>query len=110
DAAVHLPGNSPVDTYLRADLLVDAARSTGADAIHPGYGFLAENAAFARAVIDAGLVWIGPSPGAIELTSSKIEAKKLMASAGVPVLDELDPDTLSADDLPVLVKASAGGG
>jgi propionyl-CoA carboxylase alpha chain len=110
DAAVHLPGNSPADTYLRADLLVDAARRAGADAVHPGYGFLAESADFARAVIEAGLVWIGPSPEAIESMGSKIEAKKLMASAGVPVLDELDPETLTADDLPVLVKASAGGG
>ncbi len=110
DAAVHLLGDSPADTYLRADLLVDAARRAGADAVHPGYGFLAESAAFARAVIDAGLVWIGPSPEAIESMGSKIEAKKLMASAGVPVLDELDPETLTADDLPVLVKASAGGG
>ncbi len=110
DAAVHLPGNSPADTYLRADLLVDAARRAGADAVHPGYGFLAESAAFARAVIDAGLVWIGPSPESIESMGSKIEAKKLMASAGVPVLDELDPETVTADDLPVLVKASAGGG
>jgi propionyl-CoA carboxylase alpha chain len=110
DAAVHLPGNSPADTYLRADLLVDAARRAGADAVHPGYGFLAESAAFARAVIDAGLVWIGPSPEAIESMGSKIAAKKLMASAGVPVLDELDPETLAAEDLPVLVKASAGGG
>jgi propionyl-CoA carboxylase alpha chain len=110
DAAVHLPGNSPADTYLRADLLVDAARRTGADAVHPGYGFLAESAAFARAVIDAGLIWIGPPPDAIESMGSKIEAKRLMASAGVPVLDELDPDTLTTDDLPVLVKASAGGG
>ena len=110
DAAVHLPGNSPVETYLRADLIVDAARRAGADAVHPGYGFLAESAAFARAVIDAGLTWIGPPPEAIEAMGSKIEAKKLMASAGVPVLDELDPGTLTADDLPVLVKASAGGG
>ncbi|HEY2985010.1 MAG TPA: biotin carboxylase N-terminal domain-containing protein [Jatrophihabitantaceae bacterium] len=110
DAGVHLPGNSPADTYLRADLLVDAARRAGADAVHPGYGFLAESAAFARAVTDAGLVWIGPSPEAIDSMGSKIEAKKLMASAGVPVLDELDPETLTADDLPVLVKASAGGG
>jgi propionyl-CoA carboxylase alpha chain len=110
DAAVRLPGNSPADTYLRADLLIDAARRAGADAVHPGYGFLAESAAFARAVIEAGLVWIGPSPEAIESMGSKIEAKKLMASAGVPVLDELDPETLTADDLPVLVKASTGGG
>ena len=110
DAAVHLPGNAPADTYLRADLLVDAARRTGADAVHPGYGFLAENAAFARAVQAAGLVWIGPSPDAIESMGSKIEAKKVMAAAGVPVLDELDPAAISEHNLPVLIKASAGGG
>ncbi|HZE48375.1 MAG TPA: biotin carboxylase N-terminal domain-containing protein, partial [Jatrophihabitantaceae bacterium] len=110
DAAVHLPGNTAAETYLRADLLVDAARRAGADAVHPGYGFLSENAEFARAVIDAGLTWIGPAPDAIEAMGSKIEAKKLMASAGVPVLDELDPAAITDADLPVLIKASAGGG
>jgi propionyl-CoA carboxylase alpha chain len=110
DAAVRLPGNAPADTYLRIDLIVAAALQAGADAIHPGYGFLSENAAFAQAVLDAGLTWIGPPPEAIDSMGSKIEAKKLMASAGVPVLDELDPDTITEADLPVLVKASAGGG
>ena len=110
DAAVHLRGNAPADTYLRADLLVDAARRVGADAVHPGYGFLSENAAFARAVQAAGLVWIGPPAEAIEQMGSKIEAKKTMAAAGVPVLDELDPEAISESDLPVLIKASAGGG
>ena len=62
DAAVHLPGNSPTETYLRGDLVIDAARRGGADAIHPGYGFLSENAEFARSVIDAGLTWVGPTP------------------------------------------------
>ncbi|MET9270154.1 biotin carboxylase N-terminal domain-containing protein [Kribbella sp. NPDC003557] len=110
DAAVQLPGNTPGETYLRADLVVDAARRAGADAVHPGYGFLSENAAFAQAVIDAGLTWIGPPVDAISSMGSKIEAKKLMAAAGVPVLAELTPAEVSADDLPVLVKASAGGG
>jgi acyl-CoA carboxylase subunit alpha len=110
DAAVHLPGNAPADTYLRADLIVAAARQAGADAVHPGYGFLSENAAFARAVIEAGLSWIGPPPEAIESMGRKIEAKKLMAAAGVPVLDDLDPDAVAEKDLPVLIKASAGGG
>jgi propionyl-CoA carboxylase alpha chain len=110
DVAVRLPGSSPAETYLRADLLLDAARRTGADAIHPGYGFLSENADFARAVLDAGLTWIGPSPESIEQMGSKVESKKLMAAAGVPVLDNLDVDTATEADLPLLVKASAGGG
>ena len=110
DAAVRLPGAAAADTYLRADLLVAAALRAGADAIHPGYGFLSENAAFARAVQDAGLTWIGPPPAAIEAMGSKIRAKQLMAAAGVPVLAEIDPAALTEADLPVLIKASAGGG
>ncbi|GAB2471002.1 acetyl/propionyl/methylcrotonyl-CoA carboxylase subunit alpha [Jatrophihabitans fulvus] len=110
DAAVRLPGSAPADTYLRTDLLIEAARRAGADAVHPGYGFLSENAGFARAVIEAGLAWIGPSPEAIDAMGSKIGAKRLMADAGVPVFAELDPADVTAADLPVLVKASAGGG
>ncbi|SFW77815.1 acetyl/propionyl/methylcrotonyl-CoA carboxylase subunit alpha [Amycolatopsis australiensis] len=110
DAAVRLPGNAPSETYLRADLLVKAAADTGADAVHPGYGFLSENAAFARAVLDAGLTWVGPPPAAIETMGSKVESKRLMAAAGVPVLSELDPASVTEADLPLLVKASAGGG
>jgi propionyl-CoA carboxylase alpha chain len=110
DAAVRLPGNAAADTYLRADLLIKAAEIAGADAVHPGYGFLSENAAFARAVHDAGLTWIGPPPEAIEVMGSKIESKRLMAEAGVPLLPELDPAEVAEHDLPVLVKASAGGG
>lgn len=110
DLAVRLPGTAATDTYLRRDLIVDAARRTGADAVHPGYGFLAEDAGFAQAVGAAGLTWIGPPPQAIRAMGSKIEAKRLMAAAGVPVLPELDPAAVTAEDLPVLVKASAGGG
>ncbi len=110
DAAVRLPGETAADTYLRADLLVQAALRAGADAVHPGYGFLSENAAFARAVQEAGLTWIGPPPAAIEAMGSKVEAKRLMAAAGVPVLRELAPGNLTEADLPVLIKASAGGG
>jgi propionyl-CoA carboxylase alpha chain len=110
DIAVRLPGASAAQTYLRADLLVDAALRARADAVHPGYGFLSENAGFARAVIDAGLTWIGPSPEAIAAMGAKVESKRLVAVAGVPVLAGLDPDAVRAGDLPVLVKASAGGG
>jgi acyl-CoA carboxylase subunit alpha len=102
DAAVRVP------SYLDAAALIDAARRAGADAIHPGYGFLAENPAFARAVLDAGLTWIGPSPEAIESMGNKIAAKKVMAAAGVPVLDDVDPEAIVA--LPVIIKAAAGGG
>jgi propionyl-CoA carboxylase alpha chain len=110
DLAVRLPGTAPADTYLRSDLVIDAAKRAGADAIHPGYGFLSENADFARAVTEAGLTWIGPDPESIEQMGSKVESKRLMAQAGVPILDELDPESITEDQLPVLVKASAGGG
>jgi propionyl-CoA carboxylase alpha chain len=108
DHAVRLPGNAPSETYLRIDLVLDAARRSGADAIHPGYGFLSENADFARAVLHAGLTWVGPTPESIEAMGSKIEAKQIMKAAGVPVL-EAPPEPTEAD-LPLLVKASAGGG
>ncbi|MBO8186606.1 acetyl/propionyl/methylcrotonyl-CoA carboxylase subunit alpha [Streptomyces spirodelae] len=116
DAAVRLPGSAPADTYLRGDLVVAAALAAGADAVHPGYGFLSENAEFARAVQDAGLTWIGPPPAAIEAMASKTAAKKLLAAAGggsgaeVPLLEPLDPARVREADLPVLVKAAAGGG
>ncbi|HPX38244.1 MAG TPA: biotin carboxylase N-terminal domain-containing protein [Mycobacterium sp.] len=99
-----------IDSYLDAAELIKAARSAGADAVHPGYGFLSENAGFATAVIDAGLTWIGPPAAAVTAMGSKIEAKKMMAAAGVPVLADLDPHTVRPEQLPVLVKASAGGG
>lgn len=99
-----------IDSYLDGPELIEAALCAGADAVHPGYGFLSENAGFARAVNDAGLRWIGPPPAAVEAMGSKIEAKKLMAAAGVPVLAELDAAEVTQEQLPVLVKASAGGG
>ncbi|MFJ1974375.1 biotin carboxylase N-terminal domain-containing protein [Streptomyces sp. NPDC087903] len=102
DATVRLPGATPAETYLRADLIVKAAVASGADAVHPGYGFLSENADFARAVRDAGLVWIGPPPEAIEAMASKTRAKELMGLAPLTEVTEAD--------LPVLVKAAAGGG
>ncbi len=108
DVAVRLPGNAPAETYLDADLLLDAARRAGADAVHPGYGFLSENAGFARAVLDAGLTWVGPAPESIEAMGSKVEAKRIMRAAGVPVLEA--PADPTEADLPLIVKASAGGG
>ncbi|MFD3998835.1 acetyl/propionyl/methylcrotonyl-CoA carboxylase subunit alpha [Streptomyces sp. NPDC058548] len=102
DTAVRLPGAAPSETYLRGDLVVKAALAAGADAVHPGYGFLSENAGFARQVTDAGLVWIGPPPEAIEAMASKTRAKELLGIA--PLTD------VTEADLPVLVKAAAGGG
>ncbi len=119
DQAVALGGASPTESYLRIDALLDAAARTGADAVHPGYGFLAENAEFARACVDAGLTFIGPTASTIEAMGSKLESKRIMTEAGVPTLPsrEIDPshpdDVLSAGEAigyPVLVKASAGGG
>ncbi|MGF1427914.1 biotin carboxylase N-terminal domain-containing protein [Kitasatospora sp. LaBMicrA B282] len=110
DTAVRLPGAQPADTYLRADLLVAAARAAGADAVHPGYGFLSEDPAFAEAVLAAGLTWVGPPPSAMAAMGSKSAAKRLMAAAGVPVLAPVDPARATEADLPLLVKAAAGGG
>ena len=119
DHAVALGGSTPAESYLRGEAIVEAATRTGADAIHPGYGFLAESADFARAVIDAGLVWIGPSPEAIAAMGSKTEARARMEAAGVPVLPGANLEGESGDALrvaaegvgfPVLVKAAAGGG
>ncbi|MGZ9931603.1 ATP-binding protein [Streptomyces sp. NC-S4] len=110
DAAVRLPGAAPADTYLRGDLIIKAALAAGADAVHPGYGFLSENADFAREVLAAGLTWIGPPPEAIEAMASKTRAKELMRTAGVPLLDPVDPAAATPADLPLLLKAAAGGG
>ncbi len=107
DARVRL---SKTNDYLNAEAIIAGARAAGADAVHPGYGFLSENAEFAAAVQEAGLIWVGPPVDAVRAMGSKIESKKMMAAAGVPVLDELDPDTVTESQLPVLVKASAGGG
>ncbi|RGC70906.1 Acetyl-/propionyl-coenzyme A carboxylase alpha chain [Micromonospora sp. MW-13] len=109
DQAVRLPGSTPAETYLRIEAILDAARKSGADAVHPGYGFLAENAEFAAAVTDAGLTWVGPPAKAIAAMGDKMAAKALLADAGVPMLPTwTDADEIT--DFPVLVKASAGGG
>ena len=110
DLAMPLPGNTPAETYLRIDALIAAAHATGCNAVHPGYGFLSENAAFAQAVADANLVFIGPPATVIAAMGSKIGAKRLMRSAGVPVLPDNTVETLTEIGLPALVKASAGGG
>ncbi len=119
DEAVHIGGSSPQDSYLRWERILEAARQTGAQAIHPGYGFLSENEAFAKACARAGLVFIGPPASAILAMGLKAESKRLMAQAGVPLVpgyhgQDQDPALLQreADRIgyPVLIKASAGGG
>ena len=119
DEAVHVGGNAPRDSYLQWQRIIDAAKSTGAQAIHPGYGFLSENEEFARACADAGLVFIGPPAAAIAAMGSKSAAKTLMEKAGVPLVpgyhgSNNEPDFLAEQALrigyPVLIKASAGGG
>ena len=101
------------ESYLDAGKILDAARSTGADAIHPGFGFLSENAAFARAVLEAELAWIGPPPAAIEAMGLKVPSRERMRAAGVPVVPgthDLTDDGIAAIGFPLVVKASAGGG
>lgn len=119
DEVVHLPGVSPTDTYLNMTAIIDAARGTGAEAIHPGYGFLAENADFAEAVIAAGVVWVGPPPDATRAVGDKIRARKLAIEAGVPVVPGTieplrDPEQVIMFGVehgyPVAIKAAAGGG
>ena len=119
DEAVHLPGVAATDTYLRTDLVLEAARSTGAEAIHPGYGFLSENADFAEAVVEAGLVWVGPPADATRALGDKIKARQLAERAGVPVVPGIsdpveDPDIIvkfgKEHGFPVAIKAAGGGG
>jgi acetyl/propionyl-CoA carboxylase alpha subunit len=117
DEAVRLPGAAPADTYLRGDLIIAAAAATGAGAVHPGYGFLSENAAFARACADAGLTFVGPGPDTIKAMGDKITAKALMAEAGVPVLPSVSvtdgtdlAEAATHVGFPLLVKAAFGGG
>jgi propionyl-CoA carboxylase alpha chain len=119
DHAINLPGSTALETYLDIDGLLAAAKQAQADAVHPGYGFLAENAEFARRVLAEGLTWIGPSPESIEVMGSKLRSKEVAESAGVPILPAADLTDLTEQDAvaaadsfgwPILVKASAGGG
>ena len=111
DAAVCVGGAAPRESYLDIDAIIAAARASGAQAVHPGYGFLAENAQFAQAVLDAGLVWVGPPPEAIRSMGDKANAKRIAKAAGVPVIDSFDSEgSTGAIDYPVMIKALAGGG
>ena len=119
NAAYPIGGHASADSYLRIDKIIAAARATGADAIHPGYGFLSENADFAQAVVDAGLIWVGPPPQAIRALGSKSAIKRRAAELDVPCLpgyagDDQHPERFSVEaqhiGYPVMVKAAAGGG
>jgi propionyl-CoA carboxylase alpha chain len=113
DTALALGGSSPAESYLRGDAIIAAALATGADAIHPGYGFLAENAQFATDVIAAGLTWVGPTPEQIALLGDKISAKKIAVAAGVPTTEIIEIRDGAVPEnvvLPALIKAAAGGG
>ena len=119
DQVMPIGGERPADSYLRIDALLAAARTSGAQAIHPGYGFLSENAAFAQAVLDAGLVWVGPPPEAMRAMGDKARARQRMAASGVPVLPGYDGEAQDRETLrsaaqqigwPLMVKATAGGG
>ena len=119
DEAVHVGGSAPKESYLQWQRIIDAAKQTGAEAIHPGYGFLAENEEFAQACVDNGLVFIGPPASAINAMGLKAESNRLMEAAGVPLVPgyhgaDQNPELLKqeADRIgyPVLIKASAGGG
>jgi 3-methylcrotonyl-CoA carboxylase alpha subunit len=119
DEAVHIGPSPAAESYLRGETIIEAAKASGAKAIHPGYGFLSENADFAESVVKAGLIWVGPKPDSIRAMGLKDAAKTLMAEAGVPVTpgylgQDQDPKRLEkeADAIgyPVLIKAVAGGG
>jgi len=119
DEAVHIGGSAPAQSYLQWQRILDAARATGAQAVHPGYGFLSENDAFATACAEAGLVFIGPKPASIRAMGLKAESKRLMANAGVPLVPGYHGENQDSAFLqeqadvigyPVLIKASAGGG
>ena len=119
DEAYALGGASPADSYLSIEKIIDAARQSGADSVHPGYGFLAENASFAQAVLDAGLVWIGPPPAAIDALGDKVQARHIAQKVGAPLVAGTADPVKDADEvlafarehgLPIAIKAAFGGG
>src|ERR687885_1600821 len=119
DEAYHIGAAPATESYLNVEKLIEVANRSGAEAVHPGYGFLAESAVFARAVGEAGLVWIGPHPEAIQAMGSKVKSRRIMSEAGVPTIPGTEDSIGSADEIrvfarkygyPVAVKASAGGG
>jgi acetyl-CoA/propionyl-CoA carboxylase biotin carboxyl carrier protein len=119
DEAYSLGGATPADSYLSIEKILDAAKKSGADSVHPGYGFLAENSAFAQAVIDAGLVWIGPPPAAIDALGDKVQARHIAQKVGAPLVAGTPDPVEDADEvvafarehgLPIAIKAAFGGG
>ena len=119
DEAIGLGGDTAATTYLSVEALIDAARRSGADAVHPGYGFLSESAAFARAVEDAGLVWIGPSPESIDALGDKMTARRIAQRVGAPLAAGTDQPLSGPQEavafaeehgLPIAIKAAFGGG
>ncbi|HNL51831.1 MAG TPA: biotin carboxylase N-terminal domain-containing protein, partial [Actinomycetota bacterium] len=119
DEAYSLDGETAAETYLVVDKLLDVAKRSGADAVHPGYGFLSENADFAQAVIDAGLIWIGPPPAAIRSLGDKVSARHIAQRAGAPLVAGTSDPVSGADEvvefakengLPIAIKAAFGGG
>ena len=119
DEAYGLEGDKPAETYLNIEKLLAVARRSGADAVHPGYGFLSESAAFAQAVLDAGLIWIGPRPQTIAQLGDKVEARKIALKVGAPLVAGTPDPVKSADEvlafaqqhgLPIIIKAAFGGG
>ncbi|MGH3463426.1 MAG: biotin carboxylase N-terminal domain-containing protein, partial [Kribbellaceae bacterium] len=119
DEAYSLDGATPADSYLNIEKILGVARRSGADAVHPGYGFLAENAGFAQAVIDAGLTWIGPPPSAIDSLGDKVKARHIAEKVGAPLVAGTPDPVADADEvvafaeangLPIAIKAAYGGG